>query len=175
MNFTIRQEEKRDYPAVHTLIEQAFKDIPESDHREQFLVERLRQSPAFIPELSLVAELGTEIIGQVILSKVEIVADHSTPSLGMAPLSVLPNHQKSGIGTALIREAHQRAIRLGYHSVVLLGHPDYYTRFGYRKASTYGICFPFDAPDECCMVAELIPNGLNNVHGTVQYAQVFYE
>lgn len=62
---------------------------------------------------------------------------------------------------------------MGYGSAVLLGHKDYYPRFGYRKAIDYGITFPFDAPQECCMVIELLPDGLSGVTGTVHYPECF--
>ena len=65
---------------------------------------------------------------------------------------------------------HRNCFRPGS---VLLGHKDYYPRFGYRRASAYGISFPFDAPDECCMAAELIEGGLDGIHGMVKYPDAF--
>lgn len=172
----IRQEETKDHQAVFSLITSAFHNIEESDHKEQLLVERLRQSEAFIPELSLVAEAENTIIGYILLTKVEIISDtYSCVSLGLAPLAVHPSFQKKGVGSLLIQEAHRRAIQMGYTSVVVLGHKDYYSRFGYRKALDFGIHFPFDVPEEYCMVIELIPNGLKEVHGTVKYAEPFTE
>ena len=151
--------------------------MQESDHKEHLLVKRLRRSDAFIPELSLVAETqnGT-IVGYILLTKVEIAsAEKKVLSLGLAPVAVLPEYQNRGIGSALIKEAHNRAVSAGYHSVVLLGHKDYYPRFGYKKAIDYDIRFPFDVPPEFCMVKELAPNSLNGVHGVVQYASEFTE
>ena len=75
----------------------------------------------------------------------------------------------------MIKEAHNRAVAAGYHSVVLLGHKDYYPRFGYKKAIDYDIRFPFDVPPEFCMVKELVTNSLKEVHGVVQYAPEFTE
>lgn len=92
-NYRIRQERPEDVPSVKALIESAFKDVAESDHKEHLLVERLRHSEAFIPELSLVAESPKgEIVGHVLLTRVRIVsaAGEEFLSLGMAPLSVLP-------------------------------------------------------------------------------------
>lgn len=173
----IRQEELRDYQLVSQVVEQAFRDVPESDHLESFLVERLRKSEAFLPELSLVAEHGDgKIIGYVLLTKVEIISDDAViPSLGVAPLAVLPEYQRKGIGGKLLLEAHRRAIRLGYNSAVLLGYKDYYSRFGYRCAADFGIRFPFDAPADCCMVAELCSGALSGVHGCVHYDSAFFE
>lgn len=140
-------------------------------------MERLRQSEAYIPELSLVAETNTgKIVGHILLSKVGIVSENGTTTvLSVAPLSVLPEFQRQGIGGMLLREAHRRAALLGYKAVLLLGHKDYYPRFGYRKASSYGIKFPFNAPDECCMAIELEPDGLKEIHGLVHYPNAFFE
>lgn len=176
MEFKIRQEQEKDHQAVYNLIEQAFRNMNGSDHREHFLVERLRKSEAFIPELSLVAESKSEIIGHILMTKVEIVSeDKNATSLGLAPVSVLPEFQGQGVGGALIREAHKQAAGLGYGSVVLLGHKDYYPKFGYKKALNFGIKFPFDVPDEFCMVIELLPDSLQGVHGTIKYSKPFME
>ena len=176
MNISIRQEKKTDYSAVFELIENAFKDLEMSDHKEQFLVQRLRNSTAFVPELSLVAEYEHEIIGHILLTKIRIKNDQSEfQSLALAPVTVLPKYQKQGIGGMLIEEAHKKAKELGFKSVILLGHADYYPRFGYRKASEYGIKLPFDVPDEYCMVIELTENALAGVKGTVEYPKEFNE
>ena len=162
MDFNIRQEQIKDYEAVHKVVELAFRDMEDSDHSEPFLVDQLRQTDAFIPELSLVAEVDEEIIGHILMTKV-------------APVSVLPKYQNRGIGSALIREAHKRATELGYGSVVLLGHKDYYPRFGYKQAIDFGIEFPFDVPHEYCMAIELCPESLKDVQGMIQYAKPFTE
>ena len=114
-------------------------------------------------------------VGHILLTKIEIVASdgRSWPSLAVAPLSVLPGFQRMGIGGMLIREAHKRAAKLGYSTAVLLGHKDYYPKFGYKKASLFGIKFPFDVPDDYCMVVELQKEGLKKIHGTVHYPDAF--
>lgn len=176
MNIQIRKEQESDYQIVEQLIERAFRSEEHSDHREQFLVARLRGCDAFIPELSLVAELNGGIVGYILMTKIEIVSDdRSFPSLGLAPVAILPPYQKQGIGSALILEAHKRAVELGFLSSVLLGHQDYYPKFGYRKAIDFGIEFPFDIPHEYCMAVELVPGGLDGVHGTVRYSAPFME
>ena len=87
----IQQEEKEDYDEVFKLIENAFKDELYTDHKEQFLVERLRKSESFIPELSLVAEIDQEIVGYILLTKIKIINNNSQPttSLALAPVAVL--------------------------------------------------------------------------------------
>lgn len=172
---TIRQETPSDYKTVYQLIKQAFKNEELSDHKEQELVERLRESDAFIPELSLVAEEGNQILGHILLTKITIKGSHGeTESLALAPVSVLPKHQGRGIGGKLIQKSHQIAKDLGYQSIVLLGHAQYYPRFGYSQAHTFGISLPFDVPKENAMVLELVKDGLKGVSGVVEYAKEFF-
>lgn len=89
-------------------------------------------------------------------------------------MSVLPGFQRKGIGGMLIREAHRRAADLGYGLSLLVEHKDYYPRFGYKRASSFGIEFPLEAPGECCMVAELQEDSLKDVHGMVRYPAAFH-
>ena len=171
----LRQENPSDQKAVFQLIENAFADVQESDHREQFLVERLRKSKDFIPELSIVAELDNKIVGYILLSKIKIQdGETEHTSLSLAPVAVLSNFQNKGIGSALINLAHKKAEELGFESIILLGHEGYYPKFGYQKASKFGIKLPFDAPDENCMAIELQKNALKNVDGTVVYPEEFF-
>lgn len=176
MNIKIRQEKPADYPAVFEIIEEAFRNLEISNHQEQFFVERLRKSEAFIPELSLVALLENKVVGHIVLSKINIKSDEKEfQTLILAPVSVLPEFQNRGIGSQLIIEAHKKAIELGYTSVILVGHEDYYPRFGYKKAAGFGIKQPFDVPEDNNLVVELVENGLNNVSGIVEYPKYFFE
>ena len=172
----VRKEEKKDYDQVFKLIEQAFENEEYSDHREQFLVERLRHSENFVPDLSLVFEMNGLIVGYILLTKIKINNSTSSyDSLALAPVAVLPNYQGNGIGGHLIEFAHQKAKELGFESVILLGHPTYYPKFGYRKASEFDIQLPFDVPDENCMAIELVIDALKNVNGMVEYPKEFYQ
>ena len=176
MNLNIRQETLSDHSAVFNLVELAFKNMKYSSHDEQFLVERLRESDAFIPELSLVAEFEENIVGHILLSKVTVKNNvQSFESLSLAPVSVHPGYQKKGIGGNLIKQAHQKAISLGYQSVVLLGHPEYYPKFGYVPAHLFEISLPFDSPKENCMAIELIKDSLAGVSGEVVYPKEFFK
>lgn len=166
----------KDYPAVFTLIKSAFEDELYSDHREQFLVERLRNSEAFVPGLSLVAEMDGQIVGYILLTKIRIVNSNvQRTSLALAPIAVLKKYQGKGIGGELIHEAHRRAKQLGFDSVILLGHQNYYPKFGYKMIKNFGIELPFDAPDKNCMATELVENALKDVTGLVEYPKEFYE
>ncbi|MET1259587.1 N-acetyltransferase [Flagellimonas sp. DF-77] len=174
MKIIIRQEHQNDHETVFKLIQTAFAEAEFSDHREQFLVERLRNSQAFIPELSLVAEKDDALVGHILLTRIHIEHNHQRfDSLALAPVSVLPRYQGQGIGGCLIMEAHQRAKAMGHRSVVLLGHAAYYPKFGYRPAHEFGIELPFEVPKENCMAIELVDQGLALVQGRVVYPKEF--
>lgn len=176
MEVKLRQENENDYKSVFQLIEKAFEKEEYSDHKEQFLVERLRKSEAFIPELSIVAEVEDKIVGHILFTKLEIKNEsQSFQSLALAPVSVLPEFQGKGIGSKLILYGHELAKELGYKSVILLGHQDYYPRFGYELCEKYDIKMPFDVPAENCMVISLTENGLSGISGNVVYPSTFFE
>ena len=176
MKINIRQEIPTDYKIVAEIIESAFKNEPYSDQTEHLLVERLRYTKAFIPELSLVAEYRGQVVGHILLTKIKIKDGHfSFDSLALAPVSVKPNFQGKGIGGQLINKAHEAARALGLNSIVLIGHENYYPRFGYERASKYGIKLPFEAPDKNCMVIALTKNGLDGVRGMVENPKTFFE
>jgi len=174
VGISIRREETSDHKAVFNLIEKAFENEIYSDHQEQLLVERLRKSATFVPELALVAEVDGKVVGYILLTKVQIVNEHTrATSLALAPVAVLPTYQGKGIGGRLIGAAHEKATELGFGSVIVLGHKDYYPRFGYRPAGNYGIKLPFDVPAENCMAIELVEGALDNVSGVVEYPHEF--
>ncbi len=161
---------------VFDLIKKAFKTLELSDHKEQFLVERLRKSTSFIPELSMIAEIDNNVVGHILLTKLKIKNGQTEfDSLALAPVSILPEYQGNGIGGMLIKQAHKTAKKLGFKSIVLLGHEKYYPKFGYTQADKYGIELPFNVPKENCMVIELTENGLNGVNGIVEYPKEFNE
>lgn len=180
MDILIRPERDGELTEIMSLVESAFADVEESDHREQELVERLHRSDAFVPALSLVAEDDRgKIVGYILLSEASIVGyaeEGGQPewlTLAVAPLAVRPDFWGRGIGGTLLRRAHSDAAALGYGTAVLLGHAGYYPRFGYERAGDHGIVFPLDAPPECCMVRELRPDVLDGVRGTVRYPAAF--
>jgi predicted N-acetyltransferase YhbS len=171
MNIQIRQEQKKDIDAVYSVVKSAFEKMELADGDEQDLVDRLRKSQAFIPELSLVAESDGKVIGHILFTKMKI-GGH--PSLALAPVAVLPEYQKQGVGGKLIREGHRIAKELGFNSVILVGHPAYYPRFGYSPASKWKITAPFEVPDKAFMVLELVEGGLTGVSGMIEYAPEFF-
>jgi predicted N-acetyltransferase YhbS len=171
MDVNIRQETKKDHSQVYQLVKSSFEGMEFADGDEPDLVVRLRKSKAFIPELSLVAVANDEIFGHILFTKMKI---GSHPSLALAPVAVLPAYQRKGIGGKLIREGHRIAKQLGYASVIVVGHADYYPRFGYQPASRWNITAPFEVPDEAFMAIELIPGTLEKVNGMIEYAREFF-
>lgn len=176
MNRTIiRKENSYDHNWVIELTEKAFESLEISDHNEGKLVDKLRKAQTFIDELSLVAELNGQVIGHILFTPITIDnGQQQFQSLILAPVSVLPEFQKQGIGGQLIRAGHQRAIELGFQSVILLGHPGYYPRFGYNPASTWGIKTHIPLPsDDVFMAVELTEGALTGVSGMVIFPPEF--
>lgn len=165
----IRQEQLSDYDAVYRVVQTAFKNAEHSDGNEQDLVSALRNSGAFVPELSLVAVCQGKIVGHILFTKVTI---GEKTELALAPLSVLPDYQHRGIGQALMEQGHKTAQKLGYEYCVVLGHPQYYPKAGYQPASLYGIKAPFEVDDECFMAKKINPNAMP-ISGTVKYDDAF--
>jgi predicted N-acetyltransferase YhbS len=165
----IRPEVPDDYLGISKVNDLAF-----GRSNEALLVHLLRKLESFDPRLSLVALLGNDLVGHVLMFPVMIQAEQNAfPSLSLGPIAVLPEHQNQGIGSILISTAHQNARELGYTSVILLGHPGYYPRFGYRPASTWGLTNPWGIQGDTFMVIELITGSLEGKAGLVQYPQAF--
>lgn len=163
----IRTEEPGDQPAVYEVVRQAFGRDTESE-----LVEGIRRSPGWIPELSLVAERDGAIVGHILLSRFTIAGEGGTgdvPALVLAPLAVAPAMQNQGVGSALVRAGLARAEAMGERLVVLVGHPTYYPRFGFRPARPLGIQPPYPIRDEAFMVCVLGESGQPPVRGTVVF------
>lgn len=177
MDIIIRQELTDEYNKTEEVVKNAFLNEEYSDKKEHFLVNRIRKSDAFIPQLSLVAVNKENIlVGHILLSKITIRDDDKyVDSLALAPVSVIPEQQKKGIGGQLIHHALKKAKEIGYHSVIVLGHKDYYPKFGFKQAHLWNIHAPFEVPEEVFMALELTENSLDNVQGVVQYSKAFSE
>lgn len=160
-----RPETEADHAEVRAINLAAFPTPEEAD-----LVDALRADPeAWIPGLSWVAEApGGGLAGFALLTRCHV---GDTPALALAPCSVLPAYQRRGAGAAAITAALDAARALGEQLVLVLGHPSYYPRFGFVRASIYGIRAPFDAPDEAMMA---LPFGSGPVpSGTITYPAPF--
>ena len=166
---TVRAEQAEDIPAVRRVNELAFGQPDEAA-----LVDALREVSG--PQVSLVAVEDGQVVGHIFFSPVSIESEDSTSSaLGLAPMAVLPQYQRQGIGAQLIREGLRECQRMGCNVVVVLGHPEYYPRFGFIPASQKGLRSEFTVPDEVFMVAELEPGALDGRRGLVKYRPEFGE
>lgn len=164
----IRLETHWDHDAIRRLLTAAFGRSAEAR-----LVDELRDSDAYVPQLALVAESSTVVLGHILFSRVELESDPPAKVLALAPVAVFPAFQNRGVGSALIREGLARADRMSEPLVVVLGHPDYYPRFGFVPASTLGISAPWpDIPDEAFMVKPL-SGYRDEMRGTVRYPPAF--
>ncbi len=174
-NIHIRKEKISDYKKVIELTGKAFKNMPYADGDEDKLVERLRKAPAFISELSLVAESEGKILGHILFTPAIIEnRQKQFHTLVSGHVSVLPAFQKQGIGGLLIKAGHKMAVECGFNSVILVGQPEYYPRFGYKPASGWGINTHHALPsDDVFMAVELAENALQNVSGTVVFPPEF--
>lgn len=169
MNITIREEARYDWPQITKINNLAFGQKDEGK-----LVEKLRATDAFVEGLSLVAEVDDCVVGHILFTKVQIVNDENKfESLALAPMAVLPDFQNQGIGSSLVREGLKKAEEKGFSSVVVLGHENYYPRFGFKPASLWKIRPPFQVPDNVFMVLELEPESLENVSGVVHFPTPF--
>ncbi len=162
----IRAEEERDWAAVHVLNASAFETPAEAD-----LVNVLRVQAQ--PVVSLVAEHAGSVVGHLLFSPVTLSDHVGVNIMGLAPMAVAPSHQRRGIGSALVRAGLERCRALGVGAVVVLGHPEYYPRFGFSPGVRFGIRSEYEVPDEAFMVAELQPGFLRGASGTIQYHAAF--
>ncbi|HUT31135.1 MAG TPA: N-acetyltransferase [Sedimentisphaerales bacterium] len=166
---TFRAEQIGDETAVRVLNEQAFGQPNEAN-----IVDALRERGAVV--LSMVATDNDKLVGHVLFTEA-IVTDAHSPfrALGLGPMAVLPSYQRRGIGSSLLRGALDECRELEYDAVVVIGHPEFYPRFGFGPAKLKGIRCEFDVPDDAFMVLELREDALAGRTGVVKYQPEFLE
>ena len=163
----IRKEKDSDKEKIWKVNAEAFETEAEAN-----LVNALRDSG--IPFISLVAEEDEEIVGHILFTPVELIDDDSGLKLiGLAPMAVLTKLQKKGIGSQLVKTGIENCSTQGYDAVVVLGHPEYYPKFGFVPSVKYGIKSEYDAPDEAFMVLELKESSLKDKNGIIKYHAAF--
>ncbi|CAM06210.1 GNAT family N-acetyltransferase [Saccharopolyspora spinosporotrichia] len=165
MQWRTRPETAADIAAIRAVNLAAFPTALEAD-----LVDALRAGPAWIDGLSIVVETAAgEIAGHVLLTRSHV---DGSPALTLGPCAVLPRHQRAGAGSAGISAGLDAARAMGENLVLVLGHPDYYPRFGFTRASEFGIGLTIEVPDEAMMALALDPHG-HVPSGTVEYPPPF--
>ena len=165
----IRPERDADHPVIAEVVRAAFVGHP--DEVASF-VERIRASEQFIPELALVAEDSSGVIAHVMLSWVGVEGGSRTRILNLTPMSVRPDRQRIGVGARLIRDALGRAEEAGEPAVMVQGHPSYYPRFGFERASALGFIAPYPMLDDAFMVKRL-PGYSPDLAGRIVYPAAF--
>ena len=165
----LRSESTADHEAIDATVDLAFEGPTES-----LLIRLIRRTDRFVADLSVVAEVEDEIVGHILLSYVDLVGESTTRVLSLAPLAVHPDHQRRGIGGALVQEAIGRAEDRGEPLVIVEGHPGYYPRFGFERGTTLGFEKPaHQIPDAAFMVRQL--SAFDHQSGQIVYPPAFHE
>ncbi len=163
----VRPEAAADIDAIDAVVRAAFGQPDEAE-----LVAALRR--AGDATVSLVATQDDAIIGHVLYSPIRLAAaPPRVRILGLAPMAVRPDRQRAGVGTRLGQAGLAACASSGATALVVLGHADYYPRFGFIPASQFGLRSVYDAPNEAFMALELTPGALAGVSGVVEYAPAF--
>lgn len=166
MTVAIRPETGQDQKAIWSVNQAAFGGDAEAN-----LVDALRDGG--FAEVSLVAEVDGEIVGHILFSRVAIVTNVGTvDALSLAPMAVLPSHQRQGIGNRLVEAGLEACREAGHRIVVVLGHPEFYPRFGFSAELARPLESPFGG-GEAWMALELLPGSLAGVEGQVQFSVPF--
>jgi putative acetyltransferase len=165
---TVGPERPSDHKGIRALLERAFPTGAEAR-----MVDDLRAAGGHVPDLCLVAEdeERDEVVGHIFYSRARLQPGR-VPVLALAPMAVLPERQRSGIGAALVRETLRLAGSTDYPLVVIVGHPAYYPRFGAEPAGPLGLQPPFEVPPEAWMAVRL-PRWTPDLGGTVEYHPAF--
>ena len=166
---TIRAEKNEDYATIYEIHSLAF-----GRPNEAKLVEAVRESDNFNPQLSLVAVKGDRVVGHLLFSPLVIQTKRKEiPALVLSPVAIHPEFQKHSIGSELIRQGLNKCEEMGHKAVIVIGYPAYYPRFGFSPARAKGLKAPFPVPDEAFMVLELVPGVLNRISGIIKFPAAF--
>ncbi|MGB5438926.1 MAG: N-acetyltransferase [Gammaproteobacteria bacterium] len=167
-SITVRPETPEDIRAIDVVHISAFGGEAEAN-----LVSVLRESAGYNRELSLVAELNGRIVGHILLTRVPLRNQgKETNVLALGPMSVVPSQSHRGIGSELIQAAVKLAKEKGYGAIVVLGHPEYYKRFGFENARDAHISCNLPAPEDALTIMEVVAGNLAG-GGHVEYPEPF--
>jgi predicted N-acetyltransferase YhbS len=174
-NLSLRLERPEDYYAVEELTREAFWRSIRGFCDEHLLVHRMRNVPAFVRELDYVAEMDGRIVGNIMYTRarIEDASGEAHEVLTFGPLSVLPGYQNRGIGRALMRHTFEEARKLGWRAIVIFGHPDYYPRIGFRRASEFGLTTADGKNFDAFMALPLYEGALDGIQGRFFIDPVF--
>lgn len=175
---TITLENPDDLQAVEALTFEAFETmtLPGRTYTdEHYLAHLIRDSSAFIPELDFIGTVDGDLVANIMYTKSKVVRPNGEEILTITfgPVSVKPELQGQGYGSAIIRHSLEMAYKLGYGAVIILGHPDYYSRFGFKPASTYHLTLPDGSAFDAFMALELRQDYLGTSGGKWYEDKVF--
>jgi len=162
----IRREEAQDIPKIHALNVAAFGSTVEAN-----IVDVLRSDAPGV--VSLVADDNGEVVGHIMFSPVRVAGAPDLRAMALAPMAVIPQRQRMGIGSELVRAGLEECRRSGVAAVFVVGHSWYYPRFGFSPASACGFRCEFEVSDDAFMVAELLSGALMAHSGTVHFHEAF--
>jgi len=165
----IRREQPQDIPEIRQVNRLAF-----GQEQEASIVDKLRENCNSV--LSLVALTDGKVVGHILFSPAVIEGQHGRlVGTGLAPMAVLPEYQRKGIGTELIQTAIARIKRGRCPYIIVIGHPEYYTRFDFERAGRFGISSEWDVPDEAFMILILDRKAMNGITGVARYREEWAE
>ena len=165
--FEYRYERPEDIAAIHHVHLAAFETKTEAN-----LVDSLRDRDASI--ISMVAVEGNKVVGHILFTPVTITTGGSTITLlGLAPMAVLPEYQRQGIGSTLVEKGLDECLKKDFPAVVVLGYPLFYRRFGFVSSIKHGIMTEYDVPPDVFMIIEMQPGALNGICGIAKYHNAF--
>lgn len=163
----IREELPSDISKIWEVNSEAFETDAEAN-----LVNALRSSGCTY--ISLVAETEDKVVGHIFFTPVELSGDENKLKImGLAPMAILSPYQNKGIGSKLVNAGLEHCRSLGYDAVVVLGHPNYYPKFGFVPSVEYAIKSEYEVPGEAFMILELTPDALKNHRGIIKYHEAF--
>ena len=163
----IREEQPSDIEKIWGVNSDAFETEAEAN-----LVNALRNSGCTY--ISLVAETENNVVGHILFTPVELTGnENKLKIMGLAPMAVSSKYQNKGTGSKLVKTGLEHCQSLGYDAVVVLGHPNYYPRFGFVPSVKYGIKSEYEVPDDVFMILELTPKALKGHKGVIKYHEEF--
>lgn len=174
MNITLRAITPADRRHVEWAVKQAFWNVNCPGCDEHYLTHCLWEDPAYLPELSLLAEAEGEVIGAILYARAALhTPDGPIPTLLFGPLAVIPAYQRQGVGGQLLTRSMALAREAGWGHIFITGVPAYYPRFGFRTADTFGVAMPDGSNFDAFMGIELMPGALRGLGGTFHEPPVF--
>ena len=169
MEFSIKVEREEEYEEIYNVVKIAFQTSEHADGDEQDYVNNLRKSENFIPQLALVTKKEQRIIAHIMLTRTFITRQNNEQfeALLLSPICVLIEYRKKGVGSTLIKHSLEKAKKMGFKAVFLVGDPSFYQRFGFKSISSFGLEITEEEAKEYSLALELEEDYLGSKGGTI--------